>query len=97
MLPIAVLVTLIGFLARSWLLSFVPAVNAMERFTPTDEGQRRGAIGPTTGLPKMFSVVLPTASVPVVVCEMKVPDRSPRTALAPSSHGLTSRPREEST
>lgn len=29
MLPIAVLVVLIGFLARSWLLSFVPAVNAM--------------------------------------------------------------------
>jgi len=34
------------------LLSFVPTVNAMERFTPPDEKQRRGAIGPTTGLPK---------------------------------------------
>ena len=52
MLPIAVLVILIGFLARSWLLSFVPTVNAMERFTPPDERQRRSAIGPTTGLPK---------------------------------------------
>ncbi len=52
MLPIAVLVVLIGFLARSWLLSFVPTVNAMERFSPPDEKQRRGAIGPTTGLPK---------------------------------------------
>jgi len=52
MLPIAVLVVLIGFLARSWLLSFVPTVNAMERFTPPDEKQCRGAIGPTAGLPK---------------------------------------------
>ena len=52
MLPIAVLVILIGLLARSWLLSFVPTVNAMERFTPPDEKQRRSAIGPTTGLPK---------------------------------------------
>lgn len=52
MLPIAVLVVLIGLLARSWLLSFVPTVNAMERFTPADEKQRRGAIGPTMGLPK---------------------------------------------
>ncbi len=26
----------------------------MERFTPPDEKQRRGAIGPTTGLPKML-------------------------------------------
>ena len=52
MLPIAVLVILIGFLAQSWLLSFVPTVNAMERFTPPDEKQHRGAIGPTTGLPK---------------------------------------------
>lgn len=47
MLPIAVLVVLIGFLARSWLLSFVPTVNAMERFTPPDEKQRRSAIGTT--------------------------------------------------
>jgi hypothetical protein len=54
MLPIALLVILIGFLARSWLLSFVPTVNAMERFTPPDEKQRRGAIGPTTGLPKIL-------------------------------------------
>ena len=52
LLPIAVLVILIGFLARSWLLSFVPTVNAMERFTPPDDKQRRGTIGPTTGLPK---------------------------------------------
>ena len=52
LLPIAVLVILIGFLARSWLLSFVPTVNAMERFTPPDDKQCRGAIGPTTGLPK---------------------------------------------
>jgi len=33
MLPIAVLVILIGFLVRSWLLSFVPTVNAMKRFS----------------------------------------------------------------
>ena len=52
MLPIAVLVVLIGFLARSSLLSFVPTVNAMKRFTPPDEKQRRSAIGTTTGLPK---------------------------------------------
>jgi hypothetical protein len=32
----------------------LPALNAMERFTPPDENQRRGAIGPTTGLPKML-------------------------------------------
>jgi hypothetical protein len=54
MLPIAVLVVLIGFLARSWVLNFIPTVNTMQRFTPPDEKQRRSAIGPTTGLPKML-------------------------------------------
>jgi len=52
MLLIAVLLVLIAFLARSWVLCFLPAVNAMERFTPPDEKQRRSAIGTTTGLPK---------------------------------------------
>lgn len=45
---------LIGILARSWVLSFVPAVDAMERFSPPDENQRRSAIGTATGLPKVL-------------------------------------------
>jgi hypothetical protein len=52
MLLIAVRLILLGFLARSWVLNFIPAVNAMERFTPPGQKQRRDAIGATKGLPK---------------------------------------------
>lgn len=49
-LPAAVLVVLIGILARSWLVSWCPTTNAMDRSTPPDEKQRRSAIGSTAGL-----------------------------------------------
>lgn len=51
LLPTAVLVMLIGILVRSWVVSFIPTTDAMERFTPPDEKQRRSAIGTTAGLP----------------------------------------------
>jgi len=50
MLPIAVLLTLIGFLARSWVLSFTPAANAMERFTPAAHFEPIPAPGPSDWL-----------------------------------------------
>jgi archaemetzincin len=51
LLSTAVLVVLIGILARSWLVSWPSTMNAMDRFTPPDEKQRRRAIGSTAGLP----------------------------------------------
>ena len=51
LLPLAVLVVLIGILSRSWVVSLAPTTNAMDRFTPPGEKQRRSAIGSTAGLP----------------------------------------------
>jgi archaemetzincin len=51
LLPTTVLVLLVGIVARSWGVGSAPTTNAVDRFAPPNEEQRRRAIGTTKGLP----------------------------------------------